>query len=94
MEKAIFKKSLYYKWKLDTENSDVAELYSNIEDEPKWISEMDGHDITRYEIPAPQDIKDYQDLKTIFIVNRYTDLAEWMDRVTIHPDWVERIKNE
>jgi hypothetical protein len=94
MERAIFRKSLYYKWKLDTENSDVVELYSNIEDEPAWVNEMDNQDITRYELEANQTEKDKHGIETIFVVNRYTDLAEWMGRIIIHPDWVERIKDE
>jgi hypothetical protein len=94
MEKAIFRKSLYYKWKLDTDNSDIVNLYVNIENEPEWVNEMDGHDIARFETEANQTEKDLHGIDTVFVVNRYTDLAEWMGRIIIHPDWVERIKDE
>jgi hypothetical protein len=89
--KAIFRKSLYYKWKLDTDNADIVDLYKIIEDEPDWIEKIDGEDIARFELESNQIEKDKYGIDTIFIVNRYTDLAEWMGRIIIHPDWVERV---
>jgi len=89
--RAVFRKSLYYKWKLDTDNVDVVDLYKSIEDEPDWIEKMDGMDITRFEVEANQTEKDTYKIETLFVVNSYSDLAEYMGRVIIHPDWVERI---
>jgi hypothetical protein len=90
--KAIFRKELYYKHMVQITEKDSIELYKNLQGEPEWIEKMDGIDITRFEVEANQAEKDNYKIETLFVVNSYSDLAEYMGRVIIHPDWVERIK--
>jgi hypothetical protein len=88
--KAIFRKHLYYEHMMHIKDKESIELYKNLEGEPEWVDELDGHELGRYEIEATEDFKESFGIETIFIVNRYTDLAEWTGRVILHPAWFER----
>lgn len=95
--RAIFRKKLYFEHMLKVKElaDDVVDLYRNLSnDNIEWVEELDGKDITRYEVEANKIEKDTHGLETVFVINRYTDYAEWMGRIILHPDWVERIEDE
>jgi len=97
MERAIFRKKLYFEHMLKTKelNDDIINLYRNLSDnETDWVDWLDGKDITDEEIPSDSYLKTIAGIETIFIINRYNDFAEWEGRIVLHPDWVERIKDE
>jgi len=90
--KSIFKKELYYKYMIQTTDKDSIELYKSLQGEPEWIDWLNGRDVTDKEVQAGNYVKSEYNVETIFVINRYNDLAEWEGRVFLHPDWVERIK--
>ena len=89
--KAIYRRSLYYLWKIGTTDPAEIEVYKKLEGEQDWISDFDGKELSRYEVELDPEDKERLGVDTIFVVNRYNDFAEWEGRVTLHPDWFERI---